>query len=132
MAATVLGMDGDTWGALSVGIGGALVFITAAQESVHVFDGGTASYQGTTTRRSRLMWGCQIVGAALILVGSALLLISSSSLAVLGCVVAALAVAGALWIAMAVDLRRDAERVIGGTRHSVWWYLANCWRDKPL
>ena len=124
-------MDGDTWGALSVGIGGALVFITAAQGSVHVIDGG-GGYPGTTTRRSRLMWACQIIGAALILVGSILLLIASSSLAVLGCVVGALAVGGALWIAMAVDLKRDADRVPNDPGHSVRWYLVNCWHDEPL
>jgi hypothetical protein len=40
--------------------------------------------------------GLQSLGAALIVIGSILLLIASSSLAVLGCVVAALAVGGAL------------------------------------
>jgi hypothetical protein len=78
------------------------------------------------------MWGCQIVGAALILVGSILVLIASSSLAVLGCLVAALAVGGALWIAMAIDLKRDANRVINYPGHSVGWCLVSCWRDRPL
>jgi hypothetical protein len=122
-------MDGNTWGALSVGIGGTLVFITAAQKSVHRIYGGSA-YPGWTTRRSRFLWACQIIGSALVLIGSLLLLAASSDLAVVGCTSAAIAVALALWSAMAFDLKRVADQA--NESHPGWWFYVNCWRDRPL